>query len=105
VLTATGNPQAVAASAREAGFAPVVLAAYRDHHWFSAAEAAREHAAAAPGLLLLTQKDAVRWPAAAPRERVGVLSVRWQWVGGGDERGGDERRGAEVERRVWEPAP
>src|SRR5206468_7213013 len=62
VLTATGNPEAVAASAREAGFAPVTLAAWRDHHWWSVAEAAREHAAAATGTLLLSRKDAVRWP-------------------------------------------
>lgn len=90
VLTATGNPRAVEASAREAGFSPVTLAAYRDHHWFTPEEAAREHAAAAGGLLLLTAKDAVRWPAGAPRERVGVLGTRWAWVVGGEA----------VERRV-----
>ena len=95
VLTATGNPGAVATSAREAGFAPVTLAAYRDHHWWSVAEAVREHAAAGAGMLLLTAKDAVRWPQRAPRERVAVLATRWQWVSGG----------AEVERRVWEAGP
>jgi tetraacyldisaccharide 4'-kinase len=95
VLTATGNPGAVAASAREAGFAPVTLVAYRDHHWFSLAEARREHAAAGAGTLLLTTKDAVRWPSGAPRERVAVLATRWKWVSGGD--------GAE--RRIWEPEP
>ncbi len=95
VLTATGNPEAVAASAREAGFAPVTLAAWRDHHWWSVAESAREHAAAAPGMLLLSAKDAVRWPRGAPREQVAVLGTRWEWVSGG----------AEVERRVWEPEP
>ncbi len=95
VLTATGNPAAVAESAREAGFAPVTLVAYRDHHWFDVAEARREHAAAVSQTLLLTTKDAVRWPASAPRERVAVLTTRWQWVSGGDE----------VERRVWEPEP
>jgi tetraacyldisaccharide 4'-kinase len=84
VLTATGNPGAVAASASEAGFAPVTLAAYRDHHWFTRAEAEREHAAAAGGTLLLTAKDAVRWPEGAPRERVAVLGTRWQWVTGGE---------------------
>ncbi|MFM7230659.1 MAG: tetraacyldisaccharide 4'-kinase [bacterium] len=83
VLTATGNPEAVAASAREAGYGPVTLAAYRDHHWFSLAEAVREHAAAGPGTLLLTAKDAVRWPAGAPRARVAVLGTRWRWVSGG----------------------
>ena len=84
VLTATGNPEAVAASAREAGFAPVTLAAYRDHHWFTLAEATREHALAQGGCLLLTAKDAVRWPVDAPRDRVAVLGTRWQWVCGGD---------------------
>jgi tetraacyldisaccharide 4'-kinase len=95
VVTATGNPAAVAASAREAGFAPVVLSAYRDHHWFTVAEASREHAAARPGTLLLTAKDAVRWPAGAPCEGVAVLGTRWAWVSGGEE----------VERRVWEAEP
>ena len=92
VLTATGNPRAVAASAREAGYSPVTLAAYRDHHWWTLAEARREHAAAADGVLLITTKDAVRWPEAAPRERVAVLETRWEWV----------RNGDAVERRVWE---
>ncbi|HEY6194223.1 MAG TPA: hypothetical protein VI504_04205, partial [Candidatus Eisenbacteria bacterium] len=68
---------------------------WRDHHWWSIPEAAREHAAAAPGTLLLSAKDAVRWPPGAPRERVAVLGTRWEWVSGG----------TEVERRVWEPEP
>jgi len=93
VLTATGNPAAVAASAGEAGYAPVVLAAYRDHHWWTLAEARREHAAAGAGTLLLTEKDAVRWPAGAPRARVAVLGTRWHWLVNGDE----------VERAVFEP--
>jgi tetraacyldisaccharide 4'-kinase len=92
VLTATGNPEAVAASALEAGFAPVTLHAYRDHHWFTPAEAMREHTAAGKGTLLLTAKDAVRWPQGAPVERVAVLKTRWEWVSGGDA----------VEARVWE---
>jgi len=85
VVTATGNPAAVAASAREAGLEVVELAAYRDHHWFSAAEAAREHdaARAADADLLLTAKDAVRWPPGAPRGRVRVLEVGWEWLLGG----------------------
>ena len=95
VLTATGNPGAVERSAREAGFEPVTLAAYRDHHWFSRAEAEREHRAAGTGTLLLTSKDAVRWPAGAPRERVAVLHTRWRWLAGGDE----------AERRVRGEAP
>jgi tetraacyldisaccharide 4'-kinase len=93
VLTATGNPEAVAASAREAGFAPVTLVARRDHHWFSREEATREQHAAAGGALLLTAKDAVRWPEGAPRDRVLVLETAWQWVSGG----------VEVERMVREP--
>ncbi len=95
VVTGTGNPAAVAASAREAGFAPVTLAAWRDHHWWSAAEAARELRAAAGGTLLLTRKDALRWPAGVPREGVAVLETAWRWLAGG----------AEVERRVREAAP
>src|SRR5262249_41512455 len=95
VLTATGNPEAVAASAREAGFAPVTLAPYRDHHWWNAGEAAREHRQAGAGVLLLTAKDAVRWPTAAPRARVLVLRARWEWVAGG----------AQAEARVWGPEP
>ena len=92
VVTATGNPEAVAASAREAGFAPVTLAAYRDHHWFTAAEARRERAAAAGAALLLTAKDAVRWPAAAGADGVAVLEVAWRWRAGGER----------VERLVFE---
>lgn len=82
VVTATGNPGAVAGSAREAGFGPVTLSAYRDHHWFSPAEAAREAQAAGGGALLVTAKDAVRWPAGAARRPL-VLGVAWAWVTGG----------------------
>ena len=92
VVTATGNPRAVAASAAEAGFAPVTLAAYRDHHWFTLAEARREHAAAGGATLLLSAKDAVRWPEGAPREGVAVLETRWEWV----------RHGEAAERMVWD---
>ncbi len=95
VLTATGNPAAVERSAGEAGFGPVTLAAYRDHHWFTRGEAEREHALAGAGTLLLTAKDAVRWPAGAPRERVAVLETRWRWVTGGEE----------AERRVRGESP
>jgi tetraacyldisaccharide 4'-kinase len=95
VVTGTGNPGAVAASAVEAGFAPVTLAAYRDHHWWSAGEASREHRAAGDATLLLTAKDAARWPAAAPRERVAVIETAWRWLAAG----------AEVERRVREASP
>ena len=95
VLTATGNPAAVERSAVEAGFTPVTLAAYRDHHWFTREEAEREHRAAGEGTLLLTAKDAVRWPVGAPRERVAVLETRWRWVTGGDE----------AERRVRGESP
>jgi tetraacyldisaccharide 4'-kinase len=92
VVTATGNPGAVAASAAEAGFHPVALAAYRDHHWFTLAEARREHAAATGATLLLSAKDAVRWPGDAPRAGVAVLETRWEWV----------RHGAAAERLVWD---
>jgi tetraacyldisaccharide 4'-kinase len=83
VVTATGNPAAVARSAAEAGYGPVELAAYRDHHWFSVAEADREARSAGAGTLLVTAKDAVRWPRLAARQPH-VLEVDWEWVAGGD---------------------
>jgi tetraacyldisaccharide 4'-kinase len=94
VVTATGNPAAVERSAREAGFEPVTLSSYRDHHWFSAAEARREleRARRAEGTLVLTPKDEVRWPAPARDPRVAVLEVEWEWSAGGER----------LERRVLE---
>jgi tetraacyldisaccharide 4'-kinase len=85
VVTGTGNPEAVAQSAREAGFEVSALAAYRDHHWFRTDEAGRERArAAAEGArVLLSPKDAVRWPARDDGETL-VLEVAWRWIVGGD---------------------
>jgi len=84
LVTATGNPESAARTAREAGYDAVGVAAYRDHHWFTAAEAARELARARDdgAALLLTAKDAVRWPVADAR--VAVLRVAWEWLSGGD---------------------
>ena len=84
VVTATGNPEAVRRSALAAGFEDVTLAAYRDHHWFRHDEVARERRAAAArdATLLLTAKDAVRWPRAADPD-MAVLDVAWEWVQGG----------------------
>ncbi len=92
VVTGTGNPRAVVASAREAGLEVTALAAYRDHHWFRAAEARHELAAARRegASVLLTEKDAVRWPATGDPAPVRVLRVAWTWVLGGEA----------VERRV-----
>ena len=86
VVTGTGNPRAVEASAREAGFVVTGLSIYHDHHAFTLGEARRElaRAAAADACLLLTAKDAVRWPAAAGDARVRVLEVEWEWVHGGE---------------------
>lgn len=84
VVTATGNPGAVVASALEAGFAPVTSSAYRDHHWFTAAEVQREAAAAGGGALLVTAKDAVRWPSVPGTRAPLVLEVEWEWVLGGE---------------------
>jgi tetraacyldisaccharide 4'-kinase len=86
VVTATGNPGAVAASAREAGLEVAGVSAWRDHHWFRPAEADAEleRAEAEGAWLLLTSKDAVRWPGPATG-RVAVLEVEWEWVLGGDE--------------------
>jgi tetraacyldisaccharide 4'-kinase len=84
VVTATGHPRAVAASATEHGFEVTSLAAYRDHHWFTSAETAAERAQAARegARVLLTSKDAVRWPARGPD--MCVLEVAWEWVTGGE---------------------
>ena len=84
VLTATGNPQSVARTAEQAGFGPVTLAAWRDHHWWTEREARRELERAAGGTLVLTRKDAVRWPLAATEGKVAVLEVAWDWVSGGE---------------------
>jgi tetraacyldisaccharide 4'-kinase len=93
VVTATGNPRAVERSAREAGFEPTTLSAYRDHHWFTAVEARgeRERARARRATLVISAKDAVRWPREAGDGGVAVLEVAWEWIEGGDE----------VERMVW----
>ncbi len=92
VVTGTGNPQAVAATAREAGLDVVSVARYRDHHWFSAREVRREleRARRAEAAILLTAKDAVRWNQSPHPTPVLVLRVAWEWVSGGEE----------VERRV-----
>ena len=85
MVTATGHPEAVARTAREAGFKVTALSRFRDHHWFSRAEAARECAAALRdgARVLLTAKDAVRWPADLAFGIL-VLEVAWAWVRGGD---------------------
>jgi tetraacyldisaccharide 4'-kinase len=94
VVTGTGNPNAVRRSAAEAGFAPVSLLRFRDHHWFTREEAAGAHAQAQArgAIVILTPKDAVRWPAGASRDRIAVLEPRWAWVWDGDA----------AESRVWD---
>jgi tetraacyldisaccharide 4'-kinase len=86
VVTATGNPRAVARTARAAGYDPVRLSAYRDHHWFTTEEARREgaNAAARGETLVLTAKDAVRWPI-ADDPCAAVIEVEWEWVRGGEQ--------------------
>jgi tetraacyldisaccharide 4'-kinase len=85
IVTATGNPAAVEASAREAGLEIGSASRWRDHHWFTPREARRELArAAVEGCwVLLTAKDAVRWPDSAGSSGVAVLEVEWEWVVGG----------------------
>jgi tetraacyldisaccharide 4'-kinase len=85
VVSATGNPVAVEASAREAGFEVTSASRWRDHHWFTPREARLEleRAAGEGGWVLLSAKDAVRWPESAERNRVAVLEVEWEWVAGG----------------------
>ena len=84
LVTATGNPVAVERSAREAGLELAGVSRYRDHHWFGDAEARAEaaRASAAGAFLLLTAKDAVRWPAAGGP--AAVLEVEWAWHEGGE---------------------
>jgi tetraacyldisaccharide 4'-kinase len=86
VVTATGHPEGVAASAREIGLEVTGVAAYRDHHWFSPDEIANERARAKRenSALLLTAKDAVRWPRPDGSVNEGVLEVDWEWVTGGE---------------------
>ncbi|HEY2955392.1 MAG TPA: tetraacyldisaccharide 4'-kinase [Candidatus Eisenbacteria bacterium] len=94
VVTATGNPRAVEESAREAGFEVAGHSHYRDHHWFGTGEIARDlrRAGEARATLLVTAKDAVRWPKGSARDGAAVLEVEWEWVSGG----------REVEARVLE---
>jgi tetraacyldisaccharide 4'-kinase len=86
VVTGTGNPESVAATAREAGLEVVALSRYRDHHWFTAGEARHEleQARRERAAVLLTAKDAVRWRLAADATPVLVLRVAWEWVTGGE---------------------
>lgn len=85
VVTGTGHPRGVERTALEAGFAPVRVAAYRDHHWFRETQARAELARAADtgATLVTTAKDAVRWPLSGAG--VAVLRVEWEWLFGGDE--------------------
>lgn len=82
IVTATGNPQAVEHSALEAGLDVAGMSRYRDHHWFRPGEMSAERARAgrAGAQVLVTSKDAVRWPD-ADRD-VLVLEVEWQWLAG-----------------------
>jgi tetraacyldisaccharide 4'-kinase len=95
IVTATGNPEAVATSAREAGFEVAGLSAYRDHHWFSEAEQRREarRAAEASAAPMITAKDSVRWGLRIDGEEglPLVLEVGWRWRHGGEA----------VESMVW----
>jgi len=85
VVSATGNPAAVEASVREAGLEIASVSRWRDHHWFTPREARREltRADGEGAWVLLTAKDAVRWPESVGRDRVAVLEVEWEWVAGG----------------------
>ena len=66
------------------------------------AAAALEAARRAGGWVLVTAKDAVRWPEGAARERVAVLEVEWEWVRGGEavERAGAGGGGGVMETDV-----
>jgi tetraacyldisaccharide 4'-kinase len=86
VVSATGNPAAVEASAREAGLEVSSASRWRDHHWFTPREAQQERVRAAGegSWVLLTAKDAVRWPESVGPGGVAVLEVEWEWVVGGE---------------------
>lgn len=86
LVTATGNPSAVRRTAEEGGVDVGSHGIYRDHHWFTPDEIRRdlERARGAGYPVLVTQKDAVRWPADAPRDGVVVIRVEWEWVSGGE---------------------
>lgn len=83
VVAATGNPEAVVASARDAGCTVTGHSFYRDHHWFTPAEVERErrHAADRGASVLLTAKDAIRWPDDGAGDL--VMDVAWHWAWGG----------------------
>ena len=87
LVSGTGNPAAVEESAREAGFEIAGRSLYRDHHAFrdSEARAERERAARAGACVLLSPKDAVRWPAGPAGADERVLEVEWEWRVGGAE--------------------
>lgn len=93
IVSATGHPDAVERSAREAGCEVAGRGDYRDHHWFTPreAEVERQAAARAGATLLITAKDAVRWP--GPADGVCVMDVAWRWVDAG----------GEAERRIFGP--
>ena len=86
LVTATGNPDAFVRTAREVGVETVSRGTYRDHHWFTREEAEQElrTAASSGSTLLLTSKDAVRWPVDVPADGVAVLAVEWEWLHGGE---------------------
>jgi len=86
VVTGTGNPQAVAATAREAGLEVSSVSCYRDHHWFRPPEIRREleRARAEESAVLLTTKDAVRWVQPSHPTPVLVMRTAWEWVVGGE---------------------
>jgi tetraacyldisaccharide 4'-kinase len=77
-----GDPISFAVQVRALG-ATVRLAAYPDHHPYSAADVARlVRAAGEADYLIVTEKDAVklhpRWPAEAREPLVGRLAVHWE---------------------------
>jgi tetraacyldisaccharide 4'-kinase len=85
VASGTGNPASVRRSAEEAGLEVVGFTAFRDHHAFRPGEARdlRRRAQGQGAALLVTRKDAVRWPA-GQEAGVAVLEVQWEWVDGGE---------------------
>lgn len=82
VAAAIADPESFAVQVRAAG-ATVQLAAFRDHHEFGAADAARlVQRAAAADYLVVTEKDAVKlralWPGTEPEPLVARLELTWE---------------------------
>ncbi len=82
-VSGIARPQRFLASLEQQGWRVADFLAFRDHHWFTAADLARIDAAAGAAgatCVVTTEKDAVRLAAAAARPRVPWFSMPVQVV-------------------------